>query len=290
MNLIKKSLLVVCGLIASGLAFADSMGGSTSQDNLSISAFQDSLPGRPIFLSWLPGIKVIRMKEESFELSKAMPAIREQYEQWCKSRNGKIFQPRTNNCVSLQSGLGCAVGELQYPGLKTDFELGLISARENSNDGVQVNWPKASWLISKNDFFNLFINKSGTKQFSIVGGLQRCVGEQSTLLNAMAFVSINGNNDLVFLEPNEYESWVGRGKAFKIAKLEKEEAEAKDKRAQEIEAVAALSPGKYVTHIRTGWRGLIIEMRPPLAQIQWDKGTKSLEWNRLDELKAGVER
>jgi len=126
----------------------------------------------------------------------------------------------------------------------------------------------------------------GANQISIVGGLQRCVGGQGALLGAMAFVSINDNNDLLFLEPADYDMLARRGAELNKALAEKQQDEVRQKKAQETARIAALSPGNFVVHATAGWRGMIIEMKPPLAQIQWDKfGNKTLEWNRLEELR-----
>ena len=255
-----------------------------------LSALLEKIPGAPVSVPWLPGAQVIRYDESQLDIEKSMPSTRDAYEQWCKAKAGKIVQPRNNNCALLRKGLGCAVGELQQPGLGTDFERGVKSAATGSGDKVDVAWPKASWVISNNALFNIFLNQ-GANQISIVGGLQRCVGDRGALIGAMAFVSINGNNDLLFLEAADYDTLVRRGAELNKALAEKQQDEARQKKAQETAKIATLTSGSYVIHSKSGWRGMVIEMKPPLAQIQWDKfGEKTLEWNRLEDLRQDVSR
>lgn len=243
------------------------------------------IPGEPIEVRWLPGVKVIRYDESRLELDKTMPAVRAAYDQWCKAKSARILQPRNGNCAPTRKGFGCAVGELQYSGMGSDFERGLFDAARGSGDKVSVMWPKASWLISKNVLFNVFVNK-GADEVAVVGGLQRCVTEQSQLLGAMAFVSINENNDLLFLNPGEYEALKQRGAELSKMAADKKRQEEQNQKTQDAAAIAALTPGSRVLHARSGWQGMVIEMKPPLALIQWTKyGSKSTEWNRLDELR-----
>ena len=255
-----------------------------------LSALLEKIPGTPVSVPWLAGTQVIRYDDTRLDMEKTMPLVRDSYEQWCKAQSGKIVQPRNNNCALLRKGLGCAVGELQQPGLGTDFERGLKSAAIGSGDKVEVAWPKASWVISNNALFNIFLNQ-GANQISFVGGLQRCVGDRGALIGAMAFVSINDHNDLLFLEPGEYDTLARRGAELNKALVERQQDEARQRKAQETAKIASLTPGSYVIHAKTGWRGMVIEMKPPLAQIQWDKfGDKALEWNRLEDLRPGVHR
>lgn len=230
-------------------------------------------------IPWLPDTTVHRYDTSRFDKDKSMLSVHKLFGEWCKAKSGKIFQPRENNCAFLKNGFGCAVGELQYPGLNSDFERGLKSTAGASGDSVQVGWPKAAWLVSEKVLFNMFANK-GPNEVAVVGGLQRCMVDRNRLVSAMAFVSINGNNDLLFLDERGYDAIAMRG-------VENRKEETAKKKAQEAARVAALNAGDYVTHVQTGQRGMVVEMKPPLAQIQWDKGsrTKSVEWNRLEDLK-----
>ena len=78
-----------------------------------------------------------------------------------------------------------------------------------------------------------------------------------------------------------------RGIELSRLAAEKKKDEIAQKKAEDAAKVAVLAPGEYVLHIQKGQRGMIIEIKPPLAQIQWDRGygSKSVEWNRLDELR-----
>lgn len=282
-------LAIFCAVVSSK-GLAEEQPAISFPANPLLSALLEKIPGTPVSVPWLAGTQVIRYDDTRLDMEKTMPSIRDSYEQWCKAKAGKIVQPRNNNCAMLRKGLGCAVGELQQSGLGTDFERGLKNAAIGSGDKVEVAWPKASWVISNNALFNIFLNQ-GANQISIVGGLQRCVRDRDALIGAMAFVSINDNNDLLFLLPGDYDALAGRGKELNKALAEKQQDEARQKKAQETAKIASLTPGSYVIHAKTGWRGMVIEMKPPLAQIQWDKfGDKTLEWNRLEDLRPGVPR
>ena len=275
------SLLVVINACAEESQNAKPFSAESTLPNL-----LEKIPSSPVLVSWLPEVTVVRYDDSRFDKENSMPAVRELYEQWCKAKLGKIYQPRNGNCTFLRNGLGCAVGELQQPGLGTDFERGIKDAATGSGDRVQVIWPKASWLISSNALFNIFLNK-GANQISIVGGLQRCMDERNKLLNAMAFVSINDSNNLVFLDEAGYEGLSKRGAELSKAAAEKKKEEAAQQKALAVAKTASLNPGEFVVRVQNGQRGMVIEMKPPLAQIQWDKGygVKSVEWNRLDELR-----
>ena len=149
-------------------------------------------------------------------------------------------------------------------------ELGLKDAANESGDVVQVLWPTASWLISENTIFNIFANK-GANQISIVGGLQRCVVERTRLIGAMAFVSINGHNDLLFLDEREFGTISRRGIELSRLAVVKKKDEITQKKEADAAKVAVLEPGEYVVHVQKGLRGMVVEMKPPLAQIQWDR-------------------
>lgn len=134
--------------------------------------------------------------------------------------------------------------------------------------------------------FNIFANK-GANQISIVGGLQRCMADRARLIGAMAFVSINGHNDLLFLDEREFGTISRRGIELSRLAAEKKKDGIAQKKAEDAAKVAMLAPGEYVVHLQKGMRGMIVEMKPPLAQIQWERGygIKSVEWSRLDELR-----
>ena len=283
----KRQILAATGLLAMACAMADETQKSIPfSPESSLSTLLERIPGEPIAVSWLPNMSVVRYDESQFDQGKTMPAIRDLYEKWCKAKLGRILQPRERNCTFLRNGLGCAVGELQQPGLGTDFERGLKDAANESGDVVQVLWPTASWLISENTMFNIFANK-GANQISIVGGLQRCMADRARLIGAMAFVSINGHNDLLFLDEREFGTISRRGIELSRLAAEKKKDGIAQKKAEDAAKVAMLAPGEYVVHLQKGMRGMIVEMKPPLAQIQWERGygIKSVEWSRLDELR-----
>jgi hypothetical protein len=282
----RKVFAIATILVATNVCAEDAQNAKPFFAESTLSSLLERIPNSPVIVSWLPEATVVRYDDSRFDKEKSMPAVRELYEQWCKAKLGKIYQPRNGNCTFLRNGLGCAVGELQQPGLGTDFERGIKDAATGSGDTVQVIWPKASWLVSSNALFNIFLNK-GANQISIVGGLQRCMDERNKLLNAMAFVSINDSNNLVFLDEAGYEGLSKRGAELSKAAAEKKKEEAAQQKALAVAKTASLNPGEYVVHLRNGQRGMVIEIKPPLAQIQWDKGygAKSVEWNRLDELR-----
>lgn len=283
----KRRALAIASLLAVMNACAeDSQNAKPFSAESTLSSLLEKIPSCPVVVSWLPEATVVRYDDSQFDKDKTMPAVRELYEQWCKAKFGKIYQPRDGNCTFLRNGLGCAVGELQQPGLGTDFERGVKDAAAGSGDTVQVTWTKASWLVSSNALFNIFLNK-GANQISIVGGLQRCMDERNKLISAMAFVSINDGNNLIFLEEAGYEGLSKRGSELSKATAEKKKEDAAQKKALVVAKTASLNPGEFVVRVQNGQRGMVIEMKPPLAQIQWDKGygVKSVEWSRLDELR-----
>lgn len=283
----KKTILVAIGLLALAPAWAEDAQDATAfSETSTLTTLLERIPGTSVAVSWLPQTTVLRYDEAQFDKDKSMVEVHRLFGQWCRAKSGQIFWPQENNCTILRNSLGCAVGELQYPGLGSDFERGLKDAAAGSGDTVATGWPKASWLLSRNVLFNLFANK-GPNQVAIVGGLQRCIVERNRLLNAMAFVSINGNHDLLFLDERGYDGLAKRGAELSKLATDKQKEEAAQKKAQETARVAALHPGDYVVHTRYDLRGMVIEMKPPLAQIQWEKGygAKSVEWIRLDELK-----
>lgn len=252
-----------------------------------LSSFLERIPAMPIAISWLPDTKAMRYDESKMDLEKTMPAVRKLFDSWCRSRSGRIFQPSEGNCTPLRKGFGCAMGELQHPKLGSDFERALKDASKGSGDTVEVLWPKASWLISNNTLFNTFSN-DGVREISIVGGLQRCMIDSKKLLSAMAFLSVNGQNDLLFLDSKSYEALSKKGAELSQVVADKKKEEAALKKSQEIAKLAStLNPGDSVIHIQRGYRGMIIEMRPPLAQVRWDKyyGETSVEWQKLDEIR-----
>lgn len=280
----KRKALALAGLlVATGIWAADTQDAVPFSPESTLSSLLERIPGNPVAIPWLPDATLYRYDAARFDKDKSMADAHRLFGQWCKAKFGRIFQPRENNCTFLKNSLGCAIGELQYPGLGSNFERGFKDA---AGDSAQVGWPKASWLISENVLFNIFANK-GANQVSIVGGLQRCMVERNKLLSAMAFVSIDGNNDLLFLDELGYDAIAKRGAELSKQAADKKKEESSLKKAQETARVAALNVGDYVIHLRNGLRGMILEMKPPLAQIQWDKGygAKSVEWNRLDELR-----
>ena len=107
------------------------------------------------------------------------------------------------------------------------------------------------------------------------------------MIGAMAFVSINGNNDLLFLDEREFGTISRRGIALSRLAVEKRKDQTAQKKAEDVAKVALLAPGEYVVHIQKGQRGIVVEIKPPLAQVQWDRGygTKAVEWSRLEELR-----
>ena len=283
----KKKLLVIASLLAVNTLWAEEpQEPAPFTDTSAIAELIELIPGGSKSVPWLPDVMIRRHDASRFNEDKTMVEVHRLFGQWCKARSGKILQPRENNCAFLKNSLGCAVGELQYPGIGSDFERGIKDAATASGDSVNVGWPKAAWLLSENTLFNIFANK-GANQVSIVGGLQRCMADRSTLINAMAFVSINGNNDLLFLDGRGYDVIARRGAELSKLAAERKKEEAARKKAQETARVAALKSGDYVIHATKGWRGLIVEMKTALAQVQWDKGfgEKSVEWHRLEELK-----
>lgn len=283
----KRKAFALAGLlVATGIWAADAQDTVPFSPESTLSTLLEQIPGSQVTVPWLPDATLIRYDDKRFDKDKAMPTVRAVFEQWCKAKAGKILQPRDGNCTFLRNGLACAVGELQQPGLGTNFERGMKDAAAGSGNSIEVTWPKASWLISENVFFNIFANK-GANQVSIVGGLQRCMVERNRLLRVMAFVSIDGNNDLLFLDEQGYDAIAKRGAELSKQAADKKKEEASQKKAQDTARVAALNIGDYVIHLRNGLRGMILEMKPPLAQIQWDKGygARSVEWNRFDELR-----
>lgn len=282
----RKALALASLLVVINACAEDSQNAKPFSAESTLSSLLERIPSSPVTVSWLPEATVVLYDDSRFDKEKSMPAVRELYEQWCKAKLGKIYQPREGNCTFLRNGLGCAVGELQQPGLGTDFERGVKDAAAGSGDTVQVTWPKASWLVSSNAFFNIFLNKDANR-ISIVGGLQRCMDERNKLIGAMAFVSINDSNNLILLEEAGYDGLSKRGSELSKAAAEKKKEEAVQKKALVVAKTASLNPGEYVIRVQNGQRGMLIEMKPPLAQIQWDKGygVKSVEWNMLDELR-----
>ncbi|TXI77979.1 MAG: hypothetical protein E6Q42_04040 [Dechloromonas sp.] len=288
----KKKFFAVVGLLAMTVVWAeDAREAASFSETSTLATLLERIPGTLGTVSWLPDVTLHRYDAARFDKDKSMVDVHRLFGQWCKAKSGRIFQPRENNCTFLKNGLGCAVGELQYPGLGSDFERGLKDAAGPAGETVQVGWPRAAWLISENVLFNIFANK-GANQVSIVGGLQRCVADRNKLVNAMAFVSIDGNNDLLFFDDHGYAAIAKRGAELSKQVADKKKEEAAQKRAQETASVAALNAGDYVIHLKNGQRGMIVEMKPPLAQIQWDKGygAKAVEWNRLEELKPEKSR
>lgn len=280
----KRKALALAGLlVATGIWAADTQDAVPFSPESTLSSLLERIPGNPVAIPWLPDATLYRYDAARFDKDKSMADVHRLFGQWCKAKSGRIFQPRENNCTFLKNSLGCAVGELQYPGLGSNFERGF---KDTAGDSAQVGWPKASWLISENVLFNIFANK-GANQVSIVGGLQRCMVERNKLLSAMAFISIDGNHDLLFLDEPGYDAIAKRGAELSKQAADKKKEESAQRKAQETARVAALSTGDYVIHQKNGLRGMILEMKPPLAQIQWDKGygTRSVEWNRLDELR-----
>lgn len=280
----KKKVFAVVGLLTITGVWADDTRETASFSEVStLASLLERIPGTQVSTAWLPDATLYRYDAARFDKDKSMADVHRLFGQWCKAKSGRIFQPRENNCTFLKNGLGCAVGELQYPGLGSNFERGFKDA---AGDSAQVGWPKASWLISENVLFNIFANK-GANQVSIVGGLQRCMADRNKLVSAMAFVSIDGNNDLLFLDEPGYDAIAKRGAELSKQAADKKKEESAQKKAQESARVAALNIGDYVIHQKNGLRGMILEMKPPLGQIQWDKGygTRSVEWNRLDELR-----
>lgn len=280
----KKKIFIILGLFATTIAWAESAQNAEAfSETSAITNLLERVPGSPVAIPWLPDATLYRYEAARFDKDKSMVEVHRLFGQWCKAKSGRIFQPRENNCTFLKNSLGCAVGELQYPGLGSDFERGFKDA---AGDSAQVGWPKASWLISENVLFNIFANK-GANQVSIVGGLQRCMADRNKLITAMAFVSIDGNNDLLFLNEPGYGAIAKRGAELSKQAADKKKEEAAQKKAQETARVAALNMGDYVIHQKNGLRGMVVEMKPPLVQIQWDKGygARSVEWNRLDELR-----
>lgn len=288
----KKKILAIVGLLAITAVWAEGAQDDASFSEAStLTNLLERIPGTPEPTSWLPDATLYRYDAARFDKDKSMLEVHGLFGQWCKAKSGRIFQPRENNCMFLKNALGCAVGELQYPGLGSDFERGFKDSAGASGDTVQVGWPKATWLISKNMLFNIFANK-GANEVSIVGGLQRCMVDRNRLVRAMAFVSIDGNNDLLFLDERGYDAIAKRGAELLKLAADKRKEEAAQKKIQETSSVAALSAGDYVINLKNGLRGMIVEMKPPLAQIQWDQGygSKSIEWNRLEELRPEKSR
>ena len=283
----KKKTLAVVGLLAMSTAWAEDAAreAASFSDASTLATLLERIPGTSAPTSWLPDATLYRYDAARFDQDKTMVEVHRVFGQWCKAKSGRILQPRENNCTFLKNGFGCAVGELQYPGLGSDFERGLKDAAGASGDTVQVGWPRAAWVISDNALFNIFVNK-GVNQISIVGGLQRCMADRNKLVSAMAFVSIDGNNDLLFLDERGYDLIAKRGAELSKQAANKKKEEAVQKKLKETARVAELGAGDFVINLKNGLRGTVVEMKPPLAQIQWDKGygSKSVEWNRLEEL------
>lgn len=234
-----KALAIASLLVVINACAEESQNAKPFSAESTLSSMLEKIPSSPVVVSWLPEATVVRYDDSRFDKDKTMPSVRELYEQWCKAKLGKIYQPRNGNCTFLRNGLGCAIGELQQRGLGTDFERGIKDAATGSGDTVQVIWPKASWLVSSNALFNIFLNK-GANQISIVGGLQRCMDERNKLLNAMAFVSINDGNNLVFLDEAGYEGLSKRGAELSKAEVEKKKEEAALQKALAVAKTASL--------------------------------------------------
>lgn len=239
---------------------------------------------------WLPGATVTRFEDADFGTEDTpMAVIRREFEAQCKTSGGKIHQPRQHNCWPMRSTMGCAVGELQINGLGSEFELGLKDAARASGDRVQVMWEGADITVSKKLLYNIFFNKGG-REIAIVGGLQRCQDADGKLLKALAFASINGNKDVITMTPEAYANIVARGAQFVKARAEAKQAQTAAKEASEAAAqaswAASLKTGDVVRHAKTRDKGMVIEIKPPLAQIQWDEryGGKRLEWTKTEEL------
>ncbi len=283
--MIKKMLALSCLLAFSAAWAEDAKDALAFTEASPLSTLIERIPGIPLTLPWLPVATVHRYDATRFNDEKSMLEVHQLYGQWCKAQSGRILQPRDSNCTILRNRYACAVGELQYPGLNSDFELGFKDAASAATQNVRVGWPNAVWLVSENVIFNLFVNK-GANEVSIVGGLQRCMIERKKFVSAMAFVSIDGNHDLLFFNEQGYDAITRRGAELSKLAADKKMEEARRKKEQETARLAALGAGDAVIHLKTGLRGMIIEMKPPLAQIQWDKGfgSKSVEWNRLEEL------
>lgn len=282
----KKALALSCMLTIATAWAEETRELPAFTETSSITMLLERIPGAPVSVSWAPDQTFHRYDAARFDKEKSMADVHQLYGEWCKAKSGKIYQPRDNNCTLLRSSLGCAVGELQYPGLNSDFERGLKDAASTSGVPVQIGWEGASWLLSRNVLMNLLFSNKGPNQVAIVGGLQRCMDERRNLISAMAFVSIDGNYDLLFLDERGYDVIARRGAELSKLAADRKKEEAAQKKAQDTARVAALNAGDYVTHLKNGQRGMIVEMKPPLAQIQWDKGygTKVIEWNRLEEL------
>ncbi len=289
----KKKILALSCLLAVTTAWADDAQEAPAFSEAStLSALIERIPGASVTIPWLPETIVHRYDSTRFDADKSMVDVHHLYGQWCKAKSGKILQPRDHNCTFLKSSLGCAVGELQYPGLNSDFERGFKDAASASGTRVQTGWEGAAWLLSRNVVMNLLFNSKGPQQAAIVGGLQRCIDERNALVTAMAFVSIDGNHDLLFLDERGYEAIARRGAELSKLAAEKKKEEAAQKKAQDVAKVAALGAGDIVIHLKDRRRGMVVEMKPPLAQIQWDRGygTKTVEWNRLEELQPEKSR
>ena len=242
----------------------------------SLATVVEVMPGNLYQIPWLGEVHAKRM-EKPIE-DNTMPSTREVFERWCKAKGANILQPRRNNCVPLNGGyLGCAVGELLRFG-ESDIKVGLRQLAKNNNSAFQSGWRNASWIISNNVVGAILFN---SKEKSIVGELQRCVRSDNSIVAAMIYASIDSSDYLLFLTDERLSEISGIGKQSKIEMLEKA---AEKKRAQ----LDALKPGDTVILKEDiASRGMVIEMPPPLAQIQWktrfESGIK-VEWVRIDEL------
>lgn len=132
----RKVLAIASLLVVINACAEESQNAKPFLAESTLSNLLEKIPSSPMVVSWLPEATVVRYNDSRFDKEKSMPAVRELYEQWCKAKLGKIYQPRNGNCTFLRNGLGCAVGELQQIGLGTDFERGIKDAATGSGDTV----------------------------------------------------------------------------------------------------------------------------------------------------------
>jgi len=253
-----------------------------SQDS-PLPAVVESMPGSNVEVPWLEGV-IVRQVSGPVD-DKSMSNSREVFERWCKVKGASIVQPRQHNCAPLSGGyLGCAVGELLRFS-RTDIEAGLVQLAKKNNSSLTAGWQHGSWIISNNLIGTLFF-KSMEK--SVVGELQRCVRADGSIVAAMIYASIDKNDDFLFLTDDRFMSISAIGKEWNQEMAERKRLADEQKVAAKKAAIEALKPGDTVVRKRESWkRGMVVEVKSPLVQVQWKddySGKTSIEWVKLDDL------
>lgn len=279
-----KTAITIALLSISISALADTTSAvPTFTQQTPISALIEAIPGDTIEIPWLTGV-VVRRHAVNIE-DNTMANIRSMFANWCTAQSASILQPREHNCALLPRGyLGCAKGELLW-GSSKDIAVGLAQKAKSNNVAFQIGWPNASSLISDNLLGNILFNK---KEKSIVGELQRCIKNDNQIVAAMIFASIDRNNDLLIMNNEGFSAISTIGKEQNLALAESKRLAEEQKNAARKSALEAMKPGDSVVSKQATWKkGMVIEMKPPLAQVQWEGQYSNgaiTEWVKIVDL------